>query len=163
MIKNQKGFTFIEMIVVITITSVLISAGVSLVTNIINNNLTSQRFNNLAVQAEQSIILFGKELKSSIQIVSGNATELNFINSSGASVTYQVNGNTFERSENGGSFYTVNNLISALTFHYYDANLSELTLPITADDVRLITLSINFTQDINHINLIQTTYLMNIS
>lgn len=163
MIKNQKGFTFIEMIVVITITSVLISAGVSLVTNIINNNLTSQRFNNLAVQAEQSIILFGKELKSSTQIVSGSATALNFINSSGASVTYQVNGSTFERNENGGSFYTVNNLINSLTFHYYDENLIELTLPITADDVRLITLSINFTQDINNINLIQTTYLMNIS
>jgi len=153
---NQNGFTLIEMIVVITLTAILVSAGSMIFGNIMSNYVNSQRINNLSIEAEQSIILFSKELRAAQKITSGTNAAITFVNSSGTSVSYDLSGTNFRRN-----LKTVNNLLSSMTIQYFDTNLAQLSMPLITDNVRLVTISLSFNQNINNMNLIQTTYLMN--
>lgn len=163
MINNtsQKGFTLVEMVIVISLSSILMGSAAMMFSKGITSYFTAQRLNGLSIEAEQATLLFHRELRTAQKISSINTTSITFINHSGQSIIYDLNGTTFRRSENNGSnYYALSTHVSSLELTYFDTDLATTTTP---SNVRLININLNFVENENVMPLVQTTYLRNIS
>ena len=161
--KNQYGFTIIEMIIVITITSILASIGAMIFSNAMNSYFTAQRLNGLSIEAEQAMQLVSRELRSAQSISDAKTNTITFNNNNASSINYNLSATNLRRSLDGGTNYNITTHLTSFTILYFDNNLDQIATPvIDLGSVKLITVQANFAENENTIQLIQTIYLRNI-
>ena len=159
--NKQKGFTLVELVVVITLSSVLFGAGSMMLSNGLNNYFIAQQLNGLSLEAEHAIEQCARELRGAYSINRISTDKISFTNNQGMSVIYALDNTQFKRSEdNGVTFAPMSNHVSALTFGFFNEQLATTT---QASSVHLITLEINFSENQNTLQLIQSIYLRNIT
>lgn len=116
--SNKKGFTLVEIIVAIAIFIVLVTISMGAIAGIFDANRKSQSLKaimtnlNFAVEIMAREIRFGSKYHcgttgdwSLPQDCSSGDNIITFESSSGGEITYRLNGNTLEKSEDGGNTY----------------------------------------------------------
>lgn len=156
-IKPSRGFTLIEMIVVITVTSIVIGSAAMIFSHGSSGYFTAQQLNGLSIEAEQAVNQLSKELRMARSITATSSSQLSFVNQTGNSIIYSLNGTNLLRSQDGGSTTNLSsNHTSSFTVSYFDASLASSTTP---SEVKLINVVISFADNVNTLQMIQSIYL----
>lgn len=160
--RITKGFTLIEMVMVIVITGIIVSIVSMFLYVGFQSYFTGAAVTGLANEARVSLSRFSKELQratSFSNISSPNSVSFTIgSGSSSSNVTYSLSGTSLNRIAT--STQPLSKRVSALTIQYYDNNYAETSV-LTA--VKAVMVSITFSDGTETIPLITTVFLRNMS
>lgn len=156
--KISRGFTLIELVLVIVITSIIAGISGTVLYIGFKSYFVAQELNPMSSKAEIAIRYLSNELKSAYDFTSINTTSMSFLKVDGTSVTYSLSGSVLSRSENGGASYPLTNQVSGLVFSYYDTSMA-VTSSLTA--VGAVTIQLTLQGSGSNITLINTVYCGN--
>lgn len=154
-----KGFTLVELIVVITITAIVSSIIALILNSSLRDYVKASELTNITIEANLAMNRLASELSEAASFSVINTTNISFTKTNNDTVTYQVSGNELQRRENGGTFYPLSNHLSNLSLRYYNNSLS--TAGVTANNLQLATISLTLTEGDNQIQLITSVYPRN--
>jgi prepilin-type N-terminal cleavage/methylation domain-containing protein len=137
----QKGYTLIEIIVVIIISSIILFAGIrffELAYLLYNNQKTVFDIEWQGRLATNMIKMDIQMIRSTTDITSATATDLAFTDEFGTSVAYQVSGTQLQRNSQ-----VLANDVQSIAFSYYNSTGTLLTFPVTNTAIRFIAVQLN--------------------
>lgn len=155
--KNQNGFSLIEIIVVILLIGVIAAASAKLLISGGNAYVTSSNVINASWQGQVALERMVRDIRavrSPSDITTASASQFVFVDSSGTTNTYTLSGSSLTLNGN-----TLADGINSLTFNYYDASG---TTTATLANIRLIQITLNITQGGANFSLTTTAYPRNL-
>lgn len=140
----KKGFTLIELIIVIVLIGILSGISSLMLTQFFKSYQTGKRLNNLAIQTNIEINNLMREIKNaeSVSII-GNTT-MTFINHNGETVAIDLNGTNLRRNVNSSGAQIVCDKVSSLSFGFFDQAFNTTAV---ATNVRFVTINIVASED----------------
>lgn len=141
--KGNRGFTLIEIIIVMTLTSIVAGIGATILIAGFNAYRTNQVMIPIATKANIAMNNMIREFKSALAVNSVGSSSLSIVNHNGNNVSYLFSGNTISRTESGVGTQTLCNAVTAFSLGYYNSNYSVTASP---GQVRYISISLT----INH-------------
>lgn len=150
----MKGFTLIEIVMVIVLLSIIAGIGVPLLIAVNDGWLIAKRRNQLSEGARVSIDRMIREMRmvsNLTSVVAANSTRFQFVDISNNNITYDLNNSTIRRTISG----TVDILVaevSSLDFTYYNLNGSTISTPVVGPsdtDIRRIEIDFTLTNSSN--------------
>jgi type II secretory pathway pseudopilin PulG len=155
--RNGKGFTLIEIVMIVLITALLAVAGIDLMRFTIQNSfyLPNQAQANLVAADALEILVEGdsqaKGLRFCAAVTTAGANQIVVTNQDGLTITYSLSGGILSRTIAPGTaaqipYYMASNMtlagVGGSLFTYYDASDTLLTQPVTAANVRRINIDL---------------------
>ena len=131
--KNQKGFSLIEMMVVVVILGVIVLGLVTFFTGGTKSWIAGQYQLTAQRNARQAMDRMVKEIREASDIIANSTTskEINFNTPWNSNLNYSWSGKKWDPV-----FEDINSLINnvqILTFQYFDISDMEVTLPLTEE------------------------------
>lgn len=139
--QAQKGFTLLELVLVVTIMGVISVIVGKILASAYNTFYVTQNINDIdynGLLAVETVTNDIHNIRSAGDITSITATNLSFIDTAGTTITYTTSGATFTRNSQ-----TLATGVNSIAFEYRDENYSVTATPA---NVRYITFSISLTQ-----------------
>jgi len=135
-VKNQKGFSLIEMMVVVVILGLIVLGLVTFFTGGAKSWVAGQSQLKAQREARQAIDRMVREIREGKNVISDSDTskiKVDYLDSFAKDpVTYKLNETTLEREVNLNSNSVINN-VQSLTFKYFDSSNTEI-LSVTETD-----------------------------
>lgn len=151
---SVKGFTLLEMILVILILSIIIAMSSTLLTQGLNSFANSESIMSANWQGQiamQRIVRDIMAVRSPSDITTATASNFSFTNTNNESISYSLSGNNLNLTLNGNSAILADS-IQNLTFSYFDKSGSATA---TTSLIRLVRVSFNVVQ--NNVSYTLTT------
>jgi prepilin-type N-terminal cleavage/methylation domain-containing protein len=158
--KRFKGFSLVELIVVITITGVVVAASVPLLNAGLSHYLTARSLVDIASKTDIAMSRMTRELMMAINVTTASSNQIEFVTYDNDVISYRLNLNNIERNENGGTFQLLTNEAQALAFQYFDGSLNSTA---TRSSIRLVTINMSVSNGSNQMELVETVYPRNMS
>jgi prepilin-type N-terminal cleavage/methylation domain-containing protein len=153
-----KGFTLIEMIVVMVITGIVTAISATMISASFNSYFTGVNVTTLNNQASIAMLRISKELQQATKFTAINATNTTFTTTGGSTITYSWTTPTLTRT--GTSAQAVNNQVTSFALTYYQSSFAT-TASLTL--VRAVTISMTLSNQNDSVSLINTVFLNNMS
>ncbi len=154
--RSTKGFTLIELIVVITLMAILGATSSLILRQTFKAYFTGIKITDLAVRTNIATDNVIRELKSADSLSALGTTTLTFINQQGQTVVIDLSGTTLRRGVNGAEAQTLCTQVTNLSFEFFDQAYATTAV---AENVRFITMNIKTTNDGYPYSLIGGTVL----
>jgi prepilin-type N-terminal cleavage/methylation domain-containing protein len=151
-----KGFTLIEMVIVMVITGIVIAITATMLNTSFISYFTSVHFSSLSTQGAIAMMRISKELQQASQFSVINATSVTFTTTGGSTISYSWSTPTLTRT--GSAARTLSNVVTSFSLSYYQANFNTTA---TASAVRAVTVSMTVSNGTESVPLINTIYLSN--
>jgi prepilin-type N-terminal cleavage/methylation domain-containing protein len=138
--KPGKGFTIVELIVVIVLCAILISTGISFFRLSFNGYIQGQSTIDADWQGRAALnrfVIDVHNLRSVNDIGSATASSFAFTDLYGNAISYQLSATQVLRSGQALADYA-----QSLSFKYYDIDGNELVSPVTIASIQFITLDL---------------------
>ena len=155
-IKNQKGFSLIEMMVVVVILGLIVLGLVTFFTGGAKSWVAGQSQLEAQRNARQAMDRMVREIREGKNVISGSNTskiKVDYLDSFAKDpVTYQLNGTILEREVNSNSNPVINN-VQNLSFKYLDSSGAEVIPPLTPENKKALEISkahINLEVDVDN-------------
>src|SRR5690349_7334342 len=116
-----KGFSLIEMIMVILILAVTSGIAMGLIHQGFLNYFNAERFSSRSQMGSYSIERMTDELRYARAITAATATSVTFTDQDNNSIVFSTSASTLRRQANGGTQRTLATSAS-ITFAYFDQN-----------------------------------------
>ncbi|QMT61229.1 hypothetical protein HBNCFIEN_02624 [Legionella sp. PC997] len=156
--RTIKGFTLIEMLIVMIITGVVLSAVSLMLSAGFTNYFTGVKVTALTNQATMVMARMTKELQQANRFSAINPTNMTFTTIDGSTISYSWSNPILLRT--GASAQTLNNQVTHFSLTYYQSNFT-LTTTLTA--VRAVTIDMTLSNGSERVPMINTVYLSNMS
>lgn len=163
--KNDKGFTLIELMVAMAVSSILMLAIMTSYENQLRSHLTQQSVADMHQNARAAMILMKNEIqmagydpthKADARFLAVTNSTVQFetdLNEDGdcddgnENVQYRINGGNLERATGGGVFRLLAENIDALNFTIFDGAMNQIDTSVALsknelDSIRLIQITI---------------------
>ncbi len=134
--QMQRGFTLIEMIIVMVIMGILLATGVKFLTMGFNAWSRGQGYVDADSQGRVALSRIAMDLhnlRSAPDIATATATTLAFTDLYGNAVSYQLSGTQLQRNGLG-----LANYVQSINFSYFTCAGGTLTPPVTGANIALI-------------------------
>ncbi|AUH71955.1 type II secretion system protein [Legionella sainthelensi] len=152
--RTIKGFTLIEMIIVMLVTGIVV-AGVSLMLSAgFTNYFTGVKVTALTTQATLAMARMTKELQEASSFSAINATNVTFTTTDGATISYSWSSPILKRT--GISAQTLSDQVTDFSLSYYQ---SDFTATTTLKAVRAVTINITLSNGSEIVPIINTVFL----
>lgn len=135
-----RGFTLIELIIVIVISSILLGAGIEFFRLSFNSYLQGQQIADADWQGRIAINTITHDLhalRSTTDITTATASALTFTDLDGTSIDYQVNNGQLMRNAQ-----IVANFVQSITFQYYNEDGVLLSDPVAIASIRYVAVNL---------------------
>lgn len=152
--QTIKGFTLIEMIVVMLITSIVVVFAATLMRTSFSGYFIAVNDTKLSTQATLTMSKISRELQNAISFSAINSTNVSFSTMDGSNVTYSWTNPTLTRT--GSSAQILNNNITNFSLSYYR---SDFTATSTLTLVKAITITMTVGNGNESVSLINTVFL----
>lgn len=142
MMRRLSGFSLIELVMVIAIMGIISTIVGKIFFQSFKTFLVSQNISDIDWQGLLSMENFTNDvhnIRSANDISTVSSGTFSFVDMTGTTVTYQLSGNTLQRSGQ-----TLATGVQSIGFTYYDKNYS---VTATTANVRYITFTASFVQD----------------
>ncbi len=142
----HRGFTLLEMVMVIVILGIIIGMSSSLLTQGLNAFPTGENIVNANWQGQIAMERMSRDIlliRSPTDITTTASNNLAFTDMNNNTISYALSGTSLNLTENGNTSILADG-VQSLTFNYFDKNGTSTATPAL---VRLITVSINITQN----------------
>jgi prepilin-type N-terminal cleavage/methylation domain-containing protein len=154
--RTIKGFTLIEMIIVMLITGVIVSSAAMMLSAGFTNYFTGVKVTALSNQATLAMTRMSEELQQASSFSAINASNVTFTTTGGSTISY--NWSTPILTRTGTSAQPLSNQVSSFSLSYYQSNFST-TATLTA--VQAVTISMTLSNGNETVPLINTVFLNN--
>lgn len=154
--RTIKGFTLIEMVVVMVITGIVTAIAATMISAGFTSYFTGVNVTALNNQATIAMLRMSKELKQATGFSAINATNTTFTTTAGSTITYNWSNPNLIRT--GASAQTLSNQMTSFSLAYYQANFSVTAIPT---DVRAVTITMTLGNGNETVSLINTVFLNN--
>lgn len=145
--KNNDGFTFIEMIIVITILSIITVIAAHLLNAGFRVYLYNKNFNHINAQGSFALTRMSRDLYAAQSLTIANNSQLQYIDDADKTITYALSGTTLTQNKQ-----PLANNVGSLTFSYLDAN--EMTTDVL-NKIYYVSISLEITFE-NQTKVFQT-------
>lgn len=143
-VKNQKGFSLIEMMVVVVILGLIVLGLVTFFTGGVKSWVAGQSQLEAQRNARQAMDRMVREIREGKNVISGsNSSKIKvyYLDSFAKDpITYQLNGTILEREVNSSSNPVINN-VQSLAFKYLDSLGAEVVPPLTPENKKALEIS----------------------
>lgn len=163
-----RGFSLLEMIVVMMILGVIMSAGAILLNAGFTNYFTGVKVTALTSQANIAMMKMTKELQKADKIIAINqpspSVTFTIPTSTGATtIIYSLSGQILQRTE-GSSVQTLTNQVASFSLNFYSSSVTPALYPITTDPAlaKAVTISMTLNNNNEQVPLINTIFLYNL-
>lgn len=156
--RTIRGFTLIEMVIVMVITSIVVIIAASIFRSGFSNYFTLVDVTALNNQISNSMTRISLELAQASSFSAASATSMTFKTTTGSTITYSWASPTITRT--GTSAQTLSDKTTSFALNYYQANYSATT---TLTLIRAVTISMTITNGTETISLVNTVFLNNMS
>ena len=154
--RKHRGFTLVELVLVIIIMSIITAITTPLLQEGFNAYFTSQSLTDADWQSRIAFSRINKELRTipfPASITTASPTQLVFTDANSNSVTYQLTGSSLMRNSN-----VLADGVNSLTFGYYDRNGATTA---TIANIRYISMTLNITQSSANLTIKTVIYPRN--
>ena len=141
--KNAKGFTLVELVAMMVVTSALFTGFLFSTTPLVNFWTYQRFYQGAGLEAKLAVMRMGREL-GQIQNLTGvttaSAGTIVFRDSAGASITYALSNGALQRNNR-----TMAEGITGLQFLYWDENHQAIAVPTVSPsntNIRRITVTV---------------------
>jgi prepilin-type N-terminal cleavage/methylation domain-containing protein len=147
--KNNKGFSLIELMVVVVILSLMVLGLVTFFTGGIRSWITGQGQLQAQREARQAMDQMVREIREASNIIANSTTsiEINFITPWNTNLKYSWSGIKWE-SIFKGTNPLINN-VQNLTFKYFNNSDVEIIPPLTSDASKVSKVNIDLKVDVD--------------
>lgn len=152
--RTTKGFTLIEMVIVLVITGIVVTLAASLLRVGFSNYMTAVNTTTLGTQATLAMERLSEELQKAVSFTAINNTNISFTTVDGATITYSWANPILTRT--GNSAQIVNNRVTSFSLAYYQSTFNTTA---TLADVRAVTISMTLSNGMERVPLINTVFL----
>lgn len=141
--NNQSGFTLIEIIIVIVITSIIAGIAAIIILQGVRAYQTEVSYSDIHNQGRLAIERMAREIRmtrscNDITGPSNPDTDLQFVDVAGNAIRFLYSSPNLQRNENGGTLWTLANNVQSATFNYYDRNNNLTTSCTSPNDIWFI-------------------------
>ena len=160
----NKGFTLLEIILVIVIFGIISVAASELLSSQLNNYFTNQAIRSASLQgryAIDSMVLHIREIKSTANLTTASAQQLSFTDLDGNTISYRQSGTNLLYSYNGTETTLLSGLVSStgLQFSYLGSNGFKLSGTPAVTQIKYINININILSNNVNYSLRTTVFL----
>jgi prepilin-type N-terminal cleavage/methylation domain-containing protein len=154
--RTIKGFTLIEMIIVMVITGLIVSTASLMLSAGFTNYFTGVKVTALTNQATIAMARMTKELQQANRFSTMNATNMTFTTTKGSTISYSWSSPILTRT--GASAQTLSDQVTNFSLTYYQSNFAS-TITLTA--VRAVTIEMTLSNGSESVPVINTIFLSN--
>jgi prepilin-type N-terminal cleavage/methylation domain-containing protein len=144
-LRSHRGFTLIEMIMVILILGIIIAMSSTLLTQGLDTFSTGENIMNANWQGQLAMERMARDIlsvRSPADMTTLGASNFAFTDSNNNTLSYSLSGTSLNLTQNGSTAILADG-IQSLGFSYFDKNDAATTTPTLA---RFIRVTINVTQ-----------------
>jgi prepilin-type N-terminal cleavage/methylation domain-containing protein len=144
-IRNERGFTLTELLVVMAVLGIVLAGVFVIQQQGTQSYLIGASRVEVQQNARTTLELMVRELRSAQSVTAlGGASDVSFVDQTGATIRYQLVGTTLNRSVNGTAAALVGG-VQTLTLTYYsafDGSTNTGTVTATPGNVKVIRIAI---------------------
>ncbi len=150
--KKEKGFTLIEVIIVITIVGIVSVIIGSMLLGVVKAWTFKFNRNDILCDGRLAMDRMTREIrtiKDSTSVTTASAAQFRFTDTGNKDITYSLSSTNLNRTENGTANLLAEN-VSSLAFTYYDANGNTIATPIvspSATNIRRVRINLTLTKN----------------
>jgi len=145
MIKNNKGFTIIEIIMAIVVVGILAGASSMYIMETVNLWRFLSFRNESVSQGRAAMVRMAREIRGLASVTTAGPNELQFDDLTGATINYQLSGSNLLRNA-----LVLANDVQNLQFCYYNSNSGPVCSPLCScgvdsadlDDIKRISMEL---------------------
>lgn len=154
--RTIKGFTLIELVIVMVITGIVVVIAASIFSSAFTNYFTAANATALSNQATIAMARMSKELQQANSFTAATATSMTFTTTTGSTIAYSWSSPVITRT--GSTAQTLSNQVTSFSLSYYQANFSTTA---TLNLVRAVTISMTLSNGQESVPMINTIFLSN--
>jgi prepilin-type N-terminal cleavage/methylation domain-containing protein len=154
--RITKGFTLIEMVVVMVILALISSLAAVLVSSSMRSYFTSIGVSELNAQASMAMLRMTKELQQAVSFSVINATQVTFQTSGGTTISYSWATPILTRTGTGAR--PLSKEMTSFALSYYQSSFATTAV---ATAVKAITINATLSNGTESIPIINTVFLNN--
>lgn len=154
--RTIKGFTLIEMIIVMVVTGVVVVAVSLMLSAGFTNYFTGVKVTTLTTQATLAMTRITKELQEASRFSVINATNMTFTTTDGSIISYSWSSPVLTRI--GASAQILSDQVTSFSLTYYQSNFTATT---TLNVVRAVTINMTLSNGSEIVPIINTVFLSN--
>lgn len=146
--RNEKGFSLIEYIMVVVIMGVIIAIGGPLVFEAVDAGLLQSKRKEMSESAKIAMDRMVREIRrihGRTSVTTANGSSFRFTDIDGRDITFDISGTTLRRAENS-SVNTLADNVNSFSLIYYDANGAVIATPsVNPSQTNIRRIEINLT------------------
>lgn len=156
--NHSKAFSLIELIVVITITSILVVGAIPILNAGMNHYFSARELTTISSKTDVAMSRMTRELLMATSFSTKSSDHIQFTTYNNDIIDFRRNSQNLERRQNGGTYRILTDEVETFSLQYFDAALASTS---SLSTVRFVTLELVISNGTGNMDLVESVFPRN--